>query len=399
MNIRVAIVRLACMVMLAAANATVAQTLAMTVANPYREIVDRGNTTLTLSALYAMPAQVIVDCAVPMVLSRTGNAFVLEMRGKAGIESQPPCYNQQVADVGTLSAGRYTVTARLTDANGVQVARLESAFDVVTVAGRCDALPQLHPKILAAHRTLSPSQLRERVLNDAAFAASLGYPVVEVVPTFAPDRPGDIAFLDYPPLLNATEVHALLDATGQFLSVSPNGYACGLPPPDALETFVEFHHTQRDHYFYTGNHTEIAALDTGAIAGWTRTGATFRAVEAPGCVPFQPYAANALGVVYRFYGLPGTGPDSHFFTRDRDECYAVDKSAQWLLEGIPFWAWRVQGNGACPDPATQTALYRAWRPFGESSHRFSTDRAVIDAMVRQGWIDEGPAMCVLKPAS
>jgi hypothetical protein len=40
-------------------------------------------------------------------------------------------------------------------------------------------------------------------------------------------------------------------------------------------------------------------------------------------------------------------------------------------------------------------LYRVWRPFGDSNHRFTTDRAVVATMVAQGWVDEGPAMCVL----
>ena len=40
-------------------------------------------------------------------------------------------------------------------------------------------------------------------------------------------------------------------------------------------------------------------------------------------------------------------------------------------------------------------LYRVWRPFGDSNHRLTTDRAVVAQMVAQGWVDEGPAMCVL----
>jgi hypothetical protein len=39
-------------------------------------------------------------------------------------------------------------------------------------------------------------------------------------------------------------------------------------------------------------------------------------------------------------------------------------------------------------------LYRTWRPYGESNHRFTTDRAVVAEMTAQGWVDEGVAMCV-----
>jgi hypothetical protein len=40
-----------------------------------------------------------------------------------------------------------------------------------------------------------------------------------------------------------------------------------------------------------------------------------------------------------------------------------------------------------------THPYRVWKPFGDSNHRFTTDRAVVDEMIAQGCIDEGPAMC------
>ena len=78
---------------------------------------------------------------------------------------------------------------------------------------------------------------------------------------------------------------------------------------------------------------------------------------------------------YRFNGIPGKGPNSHFFTRDRAECYVVDKSAQWLLEGVPFYAAVPNADGTCR--AGRVPLYRVWRPFGDSNHRFTTERAVV----------------------
>jgi serine protease len=108
-------------------------------------------------------------------------------------------------------------------------------------------------------------------------------------------------------------------------------------------------------------------------------------------------------VVYRFNGIPGVGPDSHFFTRDRAECSIVNKTAKWSLEGVPFVASAPNVDGSCDMlssvyPAERRVpLYRAWRPFGDSNHRFTTDRAVIAQMVAQGWVDEGAAMCVLPP--
>jgi hypothetical protein len=42
---------------------------------------------------------------------------------------------------------------------------------------------------------------------------------------------------------------------------------------------VEFYNAARDHYFITSAGTEIDKLDHGAIEGWVRTGAQFRAHE------------------------------------------------------------------------------------------------------------------------
>jgi len=65
-----------------------------------------------------------------------------------------------------------------------------------------------------------------------------------------------------------------------------------------------------------------------------------------------------------------------------------------------MWATPVAADGTCPAPYAQTRvpLYRFWRPFGDSNHRFTTDRGVVSAMIAKGWIDEGAAMCVLPPS-
>ena len=115
----------------------------------------------------------------------------------------------------------------------------------------------------------------------------------------------------------------------------------------------------------------------------------------PGC-----HFATTDTVVYRFFGVPGAGPNSHFFTRDRAECGLVDRSGLWSFEGLPFFATPPLTDGTCPAPFAQTRvpLYRVWRPFGDSNHRFTTDRPVVQQMVDKGWVDEGVAMCVLPPA-
>jgi len=39
-------------------------------------------------------------------------------------------------------------------------------------------------------------------------------------------------------------------------------------------------------------------------------------------------------------------------------------------------------------------LYRVWKPFGDSNHRFTIERAVVEETTATGWVDEGIAMCV-----
>ncbi len=105
--------------------------------------------------------------------------------------------------------------------------------------------------------------------------------------------------------------------------------------------------------------------------------------------------------MYRFFGSPGEGPSSHFFTRDRAECYAVDKSAQWDFEGLPFC-----GDGAATpmEPVPRRLRSSACRSTASGARSATptiasrpTARSSRE-MVAQGWVDEGAAMCVLPPA-
>lgn len=369
-------------------------------ANAFGELVARGDTSIRLAlSTGGAPPTHVLDCSVaPRLTVLQGNRLEVELRARPGAYAEAPCYNTASVVIGEMRAGRYSVTAYVLDAQNAVVTTTGTSFEVLPVAGRCNDLPMLSPQIIAQHDSLEPEQLRDRLLSDPAYAARLGGPVVAGSLRNYQSRP-DWALLAYPPLRNPTEIRVLLEDTFEFRSLSRNDYACGLPPPDSLATVVEFHHAGFDHYFYSGDGGEIAAIDDGRVRGWTRTGQSFEVVAQPGCMTTAANSAAELGVVYRFYGVPGRGPDSHFFTRDRAECYVVDRSQQWSLEGVPFWAWKSNAAGGCPDPARQVPLYRAWKPFGDSNHRFSTDHAVIDRMVAQGWVDEGAAMCVRKPAS
>jgi len=148
----------------------------------------------------------------------------------------------------------------------------------------------------------------------------------------------------------------------------------GTPPV----TVVEYYHAQLDHYFVTWLPDEIAKLDAGTLAGWVRTGETFRAhatVEA-GTSP-----------VCRIYIVPVAG-DSHFYGRDATECNATLAAwPQFVLEATPFMALALPVRGVCP--AGRIPVYRMFNQRRDANHRYTTNAATRAAMIAAGWIAEG----------
>ncbi len=224
--------------------------------------------------------------------------------------------------------------------------------------------------------------------TDPAFAARLGHPFdVWVLPYTDPAG----AMLRYDWLDNPHDQRALLERTGEFDQLyAYGGIFCFSPPPlDTFASMIEYHHAGLDHYFYTANAAEVAGLDDGSGArGWARTGKSFRVLGSIGCLQGRP-EQNA----YRFFGKPGVGPSSHVFTVDREECRIVADSGAWLYESAPFWATPPDSAGNCSRPG-EIPLHRVWKSFGDSNHRFTTERAVVEEMTAKGWVDEGVAMCV-----
>ena len=151
-------------------------------------------------------------------------------------------------------------------------------------------------------------------------------------------------------------------------------------------TVVEYYNAALDHYFMTPLANEIDALDSGRIAGWTRTGLVFDAAAGPGA---------RLNPVCRFYIPPAHG-DSHFFSASPAECAAVaarigtdpdfsgyvEETAAEFYIALPDLA-----SGACP--AGTSPVYRLWNARADSNHRYTADRATRDAMVARGYVPEG----------
>lgn len=174
--------------------------------------------------------------------------------------------------------------------------------------------------------------------------------------------------------------------------------ACALGAPARAETVVEYYNAALDHYFITPLANEIAALDSGTIAGWARTGYTFDAAASAGA---------GRSPVCRFYIPPQHG-DSHFLSASPAECQAVlakigtDPNFSGYIEETPaefYIALPDTASGACPSGTL--AVYRLWNGRADSNHRYTADVGVRDAMLTRGYIAEGygpqgVAMCTTR---
>ena len=195
-----------------------------------------------------------------------------------------------------------------------------------------------------------------------------------------------------------TERYAI---NGRMLSVCANPSSCAGGTLPRMETLIEYHNTALDHYFMTTEGAETAAIDRGAAGpGWTRTGQTFGAYADIQGTGFYE------SPVCRFYGTPGRGPNSHFFTADASECSIVKADAGWTFESPAAFTIATAPIRRLP-PGTSTTLTEKFCPGGrpvyrvynnrfaqnDSNHRYVSDLALYESMKARGWLPEGVMMC------
>jgi hypothetical protein len=180
-------------------------------------------------------------------------------------------------------------------------------------------------------------------------------------------RPADSAHLD---VRFSNDVHVRLPRIG-----AP---AAAAHPWDGY-TAIEYHHAGYQHHFVTASGDEIAKLDRGEIAGWARTGNTFR--SAP---PWDYVLAGAC----RFASVRFAKP-THFHTTFADECAALQHDPDWAFEGLAFDVYEAYGGG-CPVDGTVPLfrLYNGGRG-GVANHRLTADPGLRAALLEQGYIAEG----------
>ncbi len=147
---------------------------------------------------------------------------------------------------------------------------------------------------------------------------------------------------------------------------------------------TEYYHAGFGHYFVTGSADEAAAIDSGVIKGWARTGQTY-----------SVYAQSGAGLspVCRFFSTSFAPKSSHFYTPSAAECGSVKTNPNWQFEGNAFYVNEPTG-GACP--VGSAPLYRIYNNgrSGAPNHRYTTCTSIRDNMISRGWVSEGVAMCV-----
>lgn len=181
-------------------------------------------------------------------------------------------------------------------------------------------------------------------------------------------------------LASVERVDGGLDDRKSFY-VDPSGG--GATEGEIVDT-IEYYNAALDHYFITAFADEAAMLDEGVqVPGWSRTGHAFRAWKA---------GSGPGNDACRFFGTPGRGPNSHFYTISAAECATVQANADWTYEGVAFRAVEPVSAGCGPD-ATVTRLYNNGMG-GEANHRFLVDAQEIERMLAKGWSVEGPVFCV-----
>jgi uncharacterized delta-60 repeat protein len=165
-------------------------------------------------------------------------------------------------------------------------------------------------------------------------------------------------------------------------------------PAPTSRTVTEFYNTTLNHYFVTANESEKGFIASGGAGpGWSRTNVEFSAWD-QGWANAGASGAAVSKPVYRFYGTPGVGPNSHFYTVVETENLIVRKDPGWKFEEISFYAVEPNADKTCPDATLPVyRVYNNRAAQNDSNHRYLLSRVLEAQMVAKGWVAEGVTLC------
>ena len=185
------------------------------------------------------------------------------------------------------------------------------------------------------------------------------------------------------PAARATSAR-MTSVAGGGEDVLKSDYIAPSPAQAGERIVIEFRNDALNHYFITAESAESALLDAGVvIPGWERTRFNFKAWDRG-----DPRGLPAC----RFFGTPGIGPNSHFYTISDYECWLTKANPYWLYEGIAFNSDASAGEVCAADRVPVVRLYNNGMG-GQASHRFVTSHSEVREMVQRGWMVEGVVFC------
>jgi hypothetical protein len=245
--------------------------------------------------------------------------------------------------------------------------------------------------VFPANLPSSSTASRSVLVATAGVTAGLGItPDFTVPDRFVPTDGGTLRYAGFtdqialPPL--PVDGATAINRNGASVTPAPKNFANATVAVTASPvTNIEFYNASLDHYFISSLAPDIDALDSGRIAGWTRTTLSFKV---------HPSAASGgagVNAVCRILIPPPA--NSHFFSASAQECAETLTKFPFMIKETDdafFIALPVQQGataGACP--AGTIPVYRVFNNRADGNHRYTTDPAVRDMMVARGGTAEG----------
>lgn len=291
-----------------------------------------------------------------------------------------------------------TATAPVALAAAIGVSPASVAFDSITVGSFSGA-----QFVTVANTGNAPLTLSAITITGSSFPMLSGSGNCVVAMPIAAGSSCTVPVRFQPTVAGAQSGTLSISHNASATPVTARLSGTGVAPAESnLRTMVEYVYVPLNYFFVTSRDEDKAALD--AIAGFQRTGLSF-AVHAT-----QTGNAQAISRFYfdkiAVFGSRG----SHFYTLldgDKKALAALNPSnAQTprlpYNEGIDSWAFLpvVFGvGGSCA--IGQLPIYRMFRGGtrfpDDPNHRFTSDVAIYNAFVAQGWDGEGVNFCVPVP--
>ena len=212
------------------------------------------------------------------------------------------------------------------------------------------------------------------------------FTVVSETCTSAPVAAGAscLATIAFRPAAGGSRSGSISVASGggqQSFGVKGSGADAGGPPlPAGTALTVEYYHAGFGHYFITAEPAEVKALDDGIVAGWVRTGRSFRVWTG---------ADPARTPVCRFFTVAFAPRSSHFYTSSATECEGLKSDPVWIFEAQVFFVQPPAADGSCA--AGTQPVYRMYNngQSGAPNHRYTVDAGVRVEMLAGGYSPEG----------